>query len=451
MITHRLFSARGLSRALNPLLALYTLSTLSALLCAQQASAERFQVKSTSLRLTPQLSLSATYDNNVFYEANPEPTGSVPNDGLMFKLGGALELDNRHKSSVDVALNTSLAYRYYAYMDDEGGRVSDQAQASRNTLDFIKLNGHVLFGTQTPLKLKLKENLTYIERPAYENNIYGFERYDNRVGAMGLFAPGKGAEGGPLSLGVGYELQKIGFLNERDGLLIQGRSSKLAHTMVVESKWRFLPKNYLMLDIRYSANNYNPFSPQDETQSANDPSLSRDSTPLRAQLGLSGLITSRLSLFMKGGYANTYHENGESFSGLIALFEVSYRYEPRFRFSVGYQRDAQDSGFSNFYTLNRAFLKGRLSLSERVSLSTKLSYDLYDYTASKAIGDQGRTDPVTRALITLSFPMSKHLVGQLSWSYEGNATTYTLPVDTPVKTDFAQYQRQLINLSVLFN
>lgn len=423
---------------------------LLTLLVAGELRAERFEVKGESVSLAPRFSLSSSYDTNVFYEADPEPTGAVPNDGWMMKLGGGLLLKNRHRSSVDLTLDTSMAYRHYLQIDDEGGRIRQEVIDNRNTIDFIKGDASALFGVRNPIKLKLSDQLSYIERPAYENTLYGFERLTNRARALAIFAPGSSGLDGPLSITAGYELFLVTFLNDKQSLQIQGRSEKVANALILETKWRFLPKNYLIFDLKFGSNDYNNFQPE-EGQSPDAESLSRDSTPLRVQAGLSGLLSPRFSIFLKAGYANTYHKTGDSYSGFIALTELTYQWQPIFNLSVGYQRDAQDSGFSNFYTLNRLFLKGKLNISQDISLGGDLSYDEYTYSASNSVGDVERVDPVTRAQLQLSLPVSGQLRAQLGWSIEVNATMYVLPVDTLPKTDFAQYQRQLFTLALLFN
>lgn len=410
-----------------------------------------FEVRGESVRLRPRFSLSNSYDTNVFYEANPDAYGATPNDGWLLRVAGGATLENRNKDFVDFRVQGDLGYRYYVYMDQLDGVATDRVRASRNTVDTLALNAQFVFGPHNPLQLALSDRLNYTERPTYESSIYGFERLENRVGARASFSPGRTRREGPLAFSMGYELQTLSFLNSRPEFEIQGRSEKLAHVLSLETRWRFLPKNYLVLDVTYASNNYNDFTPA-EGQSATAESLSRDSTPLRAQLGLTGLLTPRFSVFLKAGYANTFNASGETFSGLIALAELTYQLESRLRLSGGYQRDGRDSGFSNFYTLNRVFLKTRVRLSERVAFLGDLSFDLYDYTASNAVDNSGRQDPVLRAQARFDLPLSGALHALVGWSIESNYTTYVLPVnpDLPI-TDIAQYQRQLFTLTLMFN
>ena len=440
------------SRALQILTHLKLYLVCSTLCGLTSAWSTPFVVKTESVQFKPVLFVKSSYDTNVFYEAPQEPS-SVPNDGILMKVGGGFALQNRHKNYFNFSLEPQLAYRNYLYIDDENGRISEAVKESRNGLDYAKGKAHLTIGTQKSLQLHLSENFSYIERPVYETTLFGFQRIDNRVGGELRFAPGSQNTRGPLELQAGYTLQNITFLEENTSVAITGRSKKNAHIMKLMTRWRFLPKNYLILDMNYTLNDYNDFTPEDANGMETVEELSRDSSPLRVQLGLTGLLSPRISVFLKGGYANTFNVFGTSFQGFIGLFQVSYVYAPRFELALGYQRDGRDSGFSNFYTLNRYFSKIKWSITSQVRIMANVSYDEYSYTQDNSIGEAARFDPVLRATLNLSLPLSGALRAQLGWSLESNYTDYRLPVgvsDAEV-TDFAHYQRQLFSVSLLFN
>lgn len=433
------------------LLTCLTLALLQSALSALTASAEPLVLRSRAFKFEPRVWLSSEYDDNVFFEADPEPTGQIPNAGALLKIGAGFSLEPNQEGQVGFNLETSAAYRQYIYLEDNTGRSEseiDKLRQGRNGVDHARLNGSLVIGNLKDIQFILNDRFSYIERPAYETTVFGFERVDNRFGAAVDFAPGRRAGGGPLGLKLGYELRNVFFINDGEGLDIQGRSEKQAHTVSLDTRWRFLPKNYLTLDVSYTANNYNDFK-QQEGEMLTTEQLSRDSTPLRAELGLTGLITPRFSVFLKGGYSNTFNDSGVSFEGFVGLFQLSYAYVPMFEVSVGYQRDGQDSGFSNFYTLNRFFLKGNLKIANRFLISANLSYDLYDYDSTNAVDDTARTDPVLRGQLAIKTYLPGNFALQLAYSIEGNYTDYELPIDDP--TDFASYQRQVFSLALFFN
>ena len=417
-------------------------------LCAR-SEAKPLVLYSDSFSLQPKLWLSSEYDTNVFYEAELEPTGNLPNTGALMKAGLGFGIKNRQQSSVSFQLDASSAYRQYVYLDDSNGRAQselDQLRQGRSGVDFAKLAGGLTLGTRSDIQLLLSDRFSYVERPAYESTIYGFERVDNRLGAAVDFAPGRRAGGGPLGVQLGYELRSVSFLNDGAGLPIQQRSEKQSHTISLDSRWRFLPKNFLTFDVSYTSNDYNDFESDPEV-SAED--VSRDSTPLRVELGLTGLITKRFSVFFKSGYGNTFNKNGASFEGFIGLFQLSYIYAPRFELSVGYQRDGQDSGFSNFFVLDRVYAKGSFKVSNKLHITGNLSYDLYQYDSTNAVDAIGRVDPVIRGQVGLRTYLPSHFSLLLAYSLEGNSSDYVLPLDNPV--DAAAYQRHLFSLALYFN
>ncbi|MAD61878.1 MAG: hypothetical protein CMH49_10280 [Myxococcales bacterium] len=451
MQTHH-FQALAISKQQNQhlRLVLFLGATLACLLLTTSVSAKPFTIHSSSLNFKPKAWLSADYDDNVFYEADLEPTGNVPNQGAVLKVGGGLTIENRGKSPVGLDVDALSAYRHYTFLDGQAGQSEstvDKLRQGRNGIDFARFNGKLTLGALSDVQVILQDHFNYIERPAYEGTVFGFERVDNRLGAAVDFAPGRRNGGGPLGINLGYEMRTIFFLNDGEGLDIQSRSEKQAHTLSLDTRWRFLPKNFLTLNLSYSSNNYNDF--EQDLDAMNPELSSRDSTPLRAQLGLSGLITPRFSLFLRGGYANTYNKNGNSFKGFIGLFQASYKFAPILDISIGYQRDGQDSGFSNFYILDRIFAKSTFKLSSRLQLTGNVSYDTYTYDASNAIDDTGRVDPVLRSQIALRTQLPSHLAVQIAYSIESNYTEYKLPINEPV--DFAAYQRQLFTLALFFN
>ena len=427
---------------------------LLTLLSPKEGQTQPFTLQSGPFQYTPKLWLSSDYDDNVFYEAAQEPNGNLPNQGAVLKVGGGFQIENRGESPVGLNLDLSSSYRQYIYLDDQNGKSESDIETlrqGRNGFDFARFNGQLVLGKQSDVQLILEDRFSYIERPAYEGTVFGFERVDNRLGTSIDFAPGRRVGGGPLGMKLGYELRNIFFLNDGNGLQIQSRSEKQAHTVSLDTRWRFLPKNFLTFDISYTSNNYNDFAENNDPSEMNtdSESLSRDSTPLRAELGLTGLITTRFSVFIKGGYTNTFNQAGNSFDGFVGLFQLSYVHTPLAEVSVGYQRDAQDSGFSNFYILDRIYMKSSFNFSNRLAFTGNLSYDTYQYDSANAVDNTERVDPVLRAKIGVLTQLPSHFSLQLAYSIEANYTDYQLPIDNP--TDFASYQRQLFSLALFFN
>ncbi|MEE2643669.1 MAG: hypothetical protein VYD19_01940 [Myxococcota bacterium] len=405
--------------------------------------------------MQPTSALRFGYDDNIFYDAAEEPDGRVPNAGWLLVGEGQLRAQTREQSAFRLSLDSKMSFRHYLSADNTGVNgtvISDEVIAARTGVAQAAINGDLRLNPRGSFQTSLYNQLNYMERPSYESALYGFERLQNIAGARLHFMPGGQGVKGPLEMNIGYGFEVIDFLQENQGELIIGRSEKSAHRFSTETKLRFLPKNYLLLEASYVLNDYNDFAPdEEEGEVAGSQALSRDSRPFRATAGITGLITPRVSMILNGGYTHTFNDNGPSFKGFIGLVELSYVSLPFFRLGAGYQRDGRDSGFSNFYVLDRGFLRMNWSLSERLVWNLLTSYDLYRYERTGAIENQGREDPVIRLKTGLSTRLASVFYLKLSWSLEENMTEYRLPIGSDSPTDLASYRRQVYLLELSIN
>ncbi len=458
------------------------------LLAQQTASAsslsseEAFEVRNSSFAIRPIAWLSTAYDSNVFYEANPEPTFRKPNNGVVSFLGGGLKIENREKQNLVFLANLSTAYRYYFYLnpdegvDNKGIKVSPISQKTidaRNTIDNIKADISARLLPQSTIQFHLSDLLNYIERPIYDSATEGFKRLDNRIGLRAHFIPGGDKTNGPLDFNIGYGFRNISFLNDDvkttttlnptdnnpvtgtealPSAPIQGRSEKVAHDFNLNTKFKFLPKNYLILDIKYVMNNYDLDSTIVNADGSTS-KASRDSTPFSALIGISGLLTSRIAFFVKLGYGNTYNVTGNSYSGLLALTEFAYVQAPRTQFAVGYQRDAQDMGVANFYVLDRFYFRGNHLLNQNWAFNTNISFDFYDYDTSNTIDGRKRQDPILRSMFAFKQKLFRFYSLMYGLSYEANFTDYVSGLDEKGENpkDYAKYQRYMFTLTFQIN
>ncbi len=443
---------------------------------------EALEFRGNHFAIRPIAWLSNSYDSNVFYEADPEPTQRKPNSGFVSFLGAGFKLENKQKENVIFTTNFTAAYRHYLYINanegvDKNGvtitQISQKAMSGRNTIDNAKLDMSARFLPQSTIQFHLSDLLNYIERPIYDSSITGFQRLDNRVGARAHFIPGGDKSNGPLDFNIGYGFRNVSFLNadqkntavianagadlnaQGDLALaapIQGRSAKIAHDFAMSTKFRFLPKNYLLLDVKYIINHYE----RDALLTNPNGSVtrqSRDSTPFSALIGISGLITARIAFFAKLGYGNTFHATGNSYSGFLATTEVSYVYAPRTQISIGYQRDAQDMGVSNFYVLDRLYLRANHIINSYWTMSSNSSFDYYAYDRSNSIDGKTRQDPILRSQILIKQKLFSFYSLGYGFNYEANYTDYASGFDQNGQNplDFAKYQKFMLTLTFQMN
>ena len=92
-----------------------------------------------------------------------------------------------------------------------------------------------------------------------------------------------------------------------------------------------------------------------------------DFNPLRAEIGLEGLVTRRLALTLRVAIAIAITRLAHHFQDQ-SLASIDYRFEPRLQ-QAGYTFKVGDDAFSNFYTLQRANIKTTVNLPARLSIS----------------------------------------------------------------------------------
>lgn len=180
------------------------------------------------------------------------------------------------------------------------------------------------------------------------------------------FTPNAGAEliwnpsGGLLDWRLGYNFAGTVFESSRfTGL------TNIHHTFQTRGRWRFLPRSALIYDARVGIIHY--LDAGDKT----------GSTPLRVQLGYSGLITKNFGALVTAGWGASFYdpptgdtaETVEDFDSLIGQAELRYFLTPNpssdpqaasltlSSVSLGFTRDFYDSYIGTYFERDRGYLK----------------------------------------------------------------------------------------------
>lgn len=185
-----------------------------------------------------------------------------------------------------------------------------------------------------------------------------FNRDDVGVGAEVIAIPG----GGTLDWRLGYQLhatlfedtQGVGFNN-------------LTHEIFTKGRWKFRPRTAMLYDATLRFRNY--------TQADRTTQLLHSSDPLRARLGLEGLITPRFSLLGIAGYGTTFTRPGadatvKQYNSVIGQLEAKFFLTANpaaeqgsavslsiSTLTLGYTRDFSPSYLGDFYGLDRGYAK----------------------------------------------------------------------------------------------
>jgi hypothetical protein len=364
---------RTLKLNLLPPIALLS-AMLPSLAFGQYYSPFRFEegpgIKLTDgLVLHPGVNIEGRYDTNVLLADNSQTTAPY------MRLVGHLQLATlspQHlvdpatgrisKQPIQFKLTAAAGYREYFS--------GDQAVVNQRAVD-------VDAGTQ----LKLWEGRTlavdfgsnYIRTVSAQNRIIGvnvdsatISRNLNRSWLDLILTPG----GGRLELLAGYGLNLDAF--ENTGL---SGNNKIVNEAHAEAKWRWLPKTAITLEYIQQFADY-----------LSDRSINVNSKPMHLLAGLTGLVTPILAVTVKGGYGNSLHNSGPSYSNFLAVAEAAFRFMQQSELKLGYRREFDDSYFGNFMYDDRAFVDYRHVFLERLIVKLGADYRYRRFEGFQAVG-----------------------------------------------------------------
>ncbi len=157
--------------------------------------------------------------------------------------------------------------------------------------------------------------------------------------------------GGVLSWSLGYQANMTIFDKRDYGL------DTITHGPRTQGRWKFLPRTSLL----YEGSLLFVRHPQEDTRQV-------DSNPIETQLGINGLLTTRLSMLLMAGWKATFYDNGDDFDGPVGRAEVTWHIkgtddeEQRgagnvgaSTFLLGYSRNVSDSGIANYYQSDQVY------------------------------------------------------------------------------------------------
>ena len=411
-------------------------------------------IRSGNVVIHPKVIVSAGYDSNFWRESTAEATSPV-NPVTVIKFGGGVSAKSRNPSRFGLGLDLDVIGRYVT-ADNADTTASDLDEAAAIDQSRAKLKLSLL--PRKPVSVDLVAQGRYSEQPGVELlKDDGYNRLSASFGPDLRFRPGGRPGNRALELRLGYRFSLDRTLAVSPALG-SNRGDKNTHELKLLTHWRFLPKTALFVDVQYWMVDYRQGVDLDAMGNPVDgPNL--DFNPLRAEIGVEGLITRRLALTLRGGYSNSYHEAGTSFSGPIARASIDYRFEPRFTIGAGYTFKVGDDAFSNFYTLQRANLKTTVNLPGRVSVSGRVGLDYYKYSREGApewtLTLPQRTEPILLAGATIGWDPTDWLNIAASWRFENNRSNYYFCLgDNPGNCfagdpiDLAEYTRQTMMLSL---
>lgn len=353
-------------------LATFSAATASAQVWLRdRANTEGPGVRAGDLELHPGIGAEVGYDSNYFQRApnGESKAGAVPYpvvDTARLRITPSFyvsTLTSQRKEGApapppSVAFNAGAALIYSEFLSN-----SDKLGRSREfgvTADLA-----AAFAPGRPVGFNVYDNFTRTVQPSLDPDpTTSLDRDTNRAAGEFVFTK----PGGLLDWRFGYA---FGFTYFEQTLAQQLNNT--THEIYTRGRWKFLPRTALVYDGNVQIINY-----------SKSPLGLSDSTPLRTRIGLSGLITDRMSLLVMGGWgASFYHDRasaGEDFDSVIGQAELRFYLTgaapeagtatPSLSsIAVGFTRDFVNSYLSNYYEQDRGYVNVNALFAQRFFLS----------------------------------------------------------------------------------
>jgi hypothetical protein len=143
----------------------------------------------------------------------------------------------------------------------------------------------------------------------------------------------------------------------------------------VDARWKFLPQTAVLLETSYEGRKY--FHPA--------PGFIPPGSMLKIQAGLAGLVTTKIAVVLKAGYAIGFDGAASTFIGQA---EATYNVNETSKITAGVLRDTGPVVGAASYTDLRAYINGRTFLIGRLALHLNFAYDLVSFTQGRGGKDQ---------------------------------------------------------------
>jgi putative beta-barrel porin BBP2 len=250
---------------------------------------------------------------------------------------------------------------------------------------------------------------------------FNYNRFTARFGGGVIWAPG----GGMFDWRLGYEYMLVYF----EDRAFRGLSNE-NHQINTRGRWRFLPRTAVLFDGSANFLRYN-----------RGPSGAQlDSAPIRARLGLNGLVTPQLAILAMAGWASSFYSgvNAQQYDGLIAQAELKWFITPGTGNELmggpvpistaarGYTREFYNSYLGDYLARDRFYLTLSHLFAGRFLLVVDGSYSPIRYSAiydaSRNFNHAGFTAPRVDATLFGEYRFSDSFGLNTTLRYTANIT-----------------------------
>lgn len=316
---------------------------------------EGIGIRTGDFEIHPGVAIELGYDSNYFRRAGQEdPIGSMRLRVTPSFSFSTLSPQRRGATPgappPDLEFRGGIAATYNEFFPVSGG---DDGQylmkEQRNVSGLLDLTLNILPGR--PWSGSLYGDFGRAITPSNQGiTSDSFNRINARAGAEIAWAPG----GGLFDWRLGYNFEGVVFESARFTEL-----TNLENTIQTRGRWRFLPRTALMYDARFGFVTYP--SGTEKTSSH----------PVRARIGMNGLITSSFGLLALVGWGSSFYSapaEDHNFDSVIGQLEVKWYITPTpssdpaaatmatSAVTLGFLRDFQDSYIGSYFERDRGYV-----------------------------------------------------------------------------------------------
>jgi hypothetical protein len=291
--------------------------------------------------------------------------------------------------------------------------------------------GTVDFSSGQKLSLTLADQFSRIELPPVGGDAEPII-IDLNSASVGLkFAPGGGRLRGLL--------RYSNLLSYYEGSA--SIASNMGNELVLDIGWNWLPRTAIYFQVSQGFITY-----------LDDQSTRPSSYPLKALLGLRGLLTEKLALNLGAGYVNAFYDSGagpSGFGNVAIIAELRYIITLLSQTAIGYRHDYSDSPFiGQYYAMDAIYAMYRQLIAARL-----VTY-LYGRYENRRFGGMAagasRTDNVLSGTASINYFLRTFLYAGLSYNLMSNQTTRDFSPTTPDGgIDYLKHTL-LVNLGVVY-
>jgi len=362
------------------------------------------------------------YDSNVYYTETNTVSSAI------LRVTPSVDLTNVARngevpSGLYFDLRASLMYREYLSDNADVRRLRAFTPTAALNLEHNSGGTLVLGFTDTFSRLQ--------DAPYSETSADIIIRDNNLAMAQLRWSPGGGRLQGLLRFTNMIDIFETDQLKPANSMTNEG---------MIDLSWRWLPKTALYLQVRQGYVSYLNDRPAPGLIAAESPDFRKSSSyPLRAVVGIRGLITEKTSVALALGYQNAFYEYGPSTQGFLGTTTAAGELVilPLFstKITFGAHHDFQNSVIGNFFYDDGVYASLAHQTVSRLIAQLWVAYDHRRYYGLPVGEPSPRIDNLLQATATLDYyvrPWAFAGVSYMLLNNDSNETNVLFPGGPPL-------------------